>query len=74
MAGLVEECKETIQEGKQKEQIAADLALVISGQKVEHYEISGYGTARALARQINAKEVATLLSHTLAKRRVQTFS
>ena len=32
---------------------------------MEHYEISGYGTARALARQIGEIEVATLLSHTL---------
>lgn|GEM_PF-2582129 len=32
---------------------------------MEHYEISGYGTARALARQIGEIEVAALLSHTL---------
>ena len=58
MLGLIEEGKEQIQAGKEKEQIAADLALVTSGQKVKHYEISGYGTVRTLARQINAKEVA----------------
>ena len=67
MQGLVEEGKETIQEGKAKEQLAADLALVTAAQKVEHYEISGYGTVRALARQINEREVATLLSHTLGE-------
>jgi Mn-containing catalase len=65
MAGLVEEGKDTIQEGKEKEQLAADLALISAAQKVEHYEISGYGTVRALARLINEREVATLLSHTL---------
>lgn len=65
MAGLVEEGKETIQEGKEKEQLAADLALVTAAQKVEHYEISGYGTVRALARLTNERDVAILLSHTL---------
>jgi ferritin-like metal-binding protein YciE len=34
---------------------------------VEHYEIAGYGTARALARQIGEREIATLLSHTLGE-------
>lgn len=67
MLGLVEEGKETIKEGQEKEPLAADLALITAAQKVEHYEISGYGTARALARQINEREVATLLSHTLGE-------
>src|SRR3954470_4730858 len=67
MMGLVEEGKETIKEGQEKEELAADLALITAAQKVEHYEISGYGTARALARQINEREVATLLSHTLGE-------
>jgi Mn-containing catalase len=65
MKGLIDEGAETIEEGKAKEPLAADLALITAAQKVEHYEISGYGTARALARQIGEIEVATLLSHTL---------
>jgi Mn-containing catalase len=67
MAGLVEEGKETIEEGKEKNDLAADLALVTAAQKVEHYEISGYGTLRALARQIGEREVANLLSHTMGE-------
>ncbi|HTF71017.1 MAG TPA: ferritin-like domain-containing protein [Edaphobacter sp.] len=67
MIGLVEEGQEVIEEGTDKEELAADLALICAAQKVEHYEISGYGTARALARQIGAIEVATLLSHTLGE-------
>ena len=67
MLGLIEEGKEQIQAGKEKEELGADLALITAAQKVEHYEISGYGTARALARQINEREVATLLSHTLGE-------
>lgn len=67
MIGLVEEGKETIEEGKEKTEIAADLGLIASAQKVEHYEISGYGSARSLARQIGEREVATLLAHTLGE-------
>jgi Mn-containing catalase len=65
MMGLVAEGTETIEEGKAKEPLAADLALITAAQKVEHYEISGYGTARGLARQIGETGAATLLSHTL---------
>lgn len=67
MAGLIEEGEETIEEGAEKEEMAADLALITAAQKIEHYEISGYGTVRALARQIGAFEVATLLSQTLGE-------
>jgi Mn-containing catalase len=65
MLGLIEEGSETIKEGTEKEPLAADLALITAAQKVEHYEISGYGTVGTLARQIGEIEVATLLSHTL---------
>jgi Mn-containing catalase len=67
MAGLVEEGEETIEEGSEKEEFAADLALIAAAQKVEHYEISGYGTVRALARQIGEYDAATLLSHSLGE-------
>lgn len=67
MAGLIEEGQETIDEGGAKDEFAADLALIAAAQKVEHYEISGYGTARALALQLGEREVARLLSHTLGE-------
>jgi len=67
MAGLIEEGQETIAEGKDKDDLEADLALITAAQKVEHYEISGYGTVRSLARQIGERDVATLLSHTLGE-------
>ena len=67
MKGLIEEGQETIEEGAAKDEVAADLALICAAQKVEHYEISGYGTAKTLARQIGAVEVATLLTHTLGE-------
>ena len=71
--GLIEEGKETIQENEDKEELASDLALIAAAQKVEHYEISGYGTARCLARQIGEREVATLLSHTLGEEQSSDF-
>jgi Mn-containing catalase len=67
MMGLVEEGQETIKEGQEKESLAADLALITAAQKVEHYEISGYGTVRTLARQLGMLEVAELMSHTLGE-------
>jgi len=67
MMGLVEEGQETIEEGEDKQALAADLALIGAAQRVEHYEIAAYGTARCLARQIGETEVATLLSHTLGE-------
>jgi manganese catalase len=67
MLGLVQEGQEKIAEGEQKEELAADLSLVTAAQKVEHYEISGYGTVRSLARLIGEIEVANLLTHTLGE-------
>jgi Mn-containing catalase len=67
MQGLIEESEEKIEEATDKEEIAADLVLITTAQKIEHYEIASYGTVRALARQIGQIEVATLLDHTLGE-------
>jgi Mn-containing catalase len=67
MQGLIEEGEETIEENEELDEIAADLAVIGAAQKVEHYEISAYGTARALARQIGERDIATLLSHSLGE-------
>jgi Mn-containing catalase len=73
MKGLLEEGEETIEDGEDQDELTADLALIASAQKVEHYEISGYGTARCLARQLGEPEVATLLSHTLGEEESADF-
>jgi ferritin-like metal-binding protein YciE len=39
--------------------------IVACAQKIEHYEICGYGTARAYARELNLGQVAELLEETL---------
>jgi Mn-containing catalase len=67
MEGLIAAGEETIEEGQEKEPLAADLALITAAQKVEHYEIAGYGTVRALARQIGELGIAQLLTHTLGE-------
>ena len=71
--GLVAEGEETIREGKEKEPLAADLAIIAAAQRVEHYEISAYGTARGLARQLGEVECARLLSHTLGEEETADF-
>ncbi len=67
MAGLVEEGAEVITDGKQMEEAPADLALIGAAQRVEHYEIAAYGTARAIAEQMNRRDIVKLLSQTLAE-------
>jgi Mn-containing catalase len=67
MTGLIEEGQEKIAEGKNKDALSSDLALITAAQKVEHYEISGYGTVKALARQIGEIEVSNLLMRTLGE-------
>ncbi|HSU30615.1 MAG TPA: ferritin-like domain-containing protein [Bryobacteraceae bacterium] len=67
MQGLVEEGQETIAEGKEKEELAADLALAVAAQKIEHYEIAGYGSVRTIAEQLGHQKVARLLSQTLSE-------
>jgi manganese catalase len=70
MGGLIEEGNEVIEEGKRKDDVAADLAVIAAGQKVEHYEISAYGTARAMAAQVGLPSVAELLSRSLAEEEI----
>jgi len=42
-----------------------DAGLVGAAQRVEHYEIAGYGTARSLARRLGENEIAETLQQTL---------
>jgi len=73
MKGIVEEGQETIDETDDKDELTADLALVAAAQRVEHYEISGYGNARCLAKHIGEIEVARLLTHTLGEEEAADF-
>ncbi len=63
MLGLVEEGGEAIEiEGPGA---VRDAALIGAAQRVEHYEIAGYGTARAFAKALGETEVAKLLDQTI---------
>ena len=73
MKGIVEEGQETIDEEEDKDDLTADLALIAAAQRVEHYEISGYGNAKCLAKQIGEREVANLLSQTLGEEEAADF-
>lgn len=63
MEGLIDEGEKVMAEDMNPE--VMDAAIIACAQKIEHYEICGYGTARAYARQLNMNNVALLLEQTL---------
>ena len=63
MEGLIEEGKKVMDE--EMEPTVRDAAILASSQKIEHYEIAGYGTARAYAKELGLREVERLLATTL---------
>jgi ferritin-like metal-binding protein YciE len=63
MKGLVEEGKETMEEDLSEPLL--DSAIICAAQKVEHYEIAGYGTLIAWANSIGLNEVAEVFEETL---------
>src|SRR5450432_2349245 len=65
MEGLITEGKKMMSANISPE--AADAAIIGSAQKIEHYEISGYGTACAYARELNLGEIAYKLGQTLTE-------
>jgi hypothetical protein len=65
MEGLIDEGKKIMSEDISPE--ALDAAIIGCAQKIEHYEISGYGTAKAYAKELQLKDVETLLDETLAE-------
>ena len=67
MMGLVEEGQDVMAEAEEKEDALADLALIGAAQRVEHYEISGYTTAKNLAQQLRHSAVVSLLAKSLAE-------
>ena len=63
MEGLIEEGKEMMQEEMEPE--VMDAALIAAAQRVEHYEIAGYGTVRTYAQILGEDKHAKLLQQTL---------
>jgi ferritin-like metal-binding protein YciE len=63
MEGLLEEGKSILEE--EMDEDVRDAAIISAAQRVEHYEIAGYGCARTFAQRLGHSEVADLLQQTL---------
>lgn len=63
MKGLLEEGAEMMEEAE--EGPVRDAALITAGQRVEHYEMAGYGSVREFAKLLGQDQVASLLGETL---------
>jgi ferritin-like metal-binding protein YciE len=63
MEGLIEEGEELLKE--EATDAVRDAAMIGAAQRVEHYEIAGYGTARTFAEQLGHSSAAELLQQTL---------
>lgn len=63
MEGLIKEGSETLEEDMDPD--VKDAAIIAAAQRVEHYEIAGYGTARTMANLLGEREAASLLEETL---------
>lgn len=64
MEGLVKEGEHAVEE-TEKGSMTRDVAIIMSSQKVEHYEICSYGTLVQLAKTMGNNEIASLLETTL---------
>lgn len=63
MKGLIEETDERMSDGGDKETL--DAGIIADAQRVEHYEISAYGSARTFANLLREPEIVRLLEETL---------
>jgi ferritin-like metal-binding protein YciE len=65
MKGLIKEGEKAIDADADPE--IKDAALIAAAQRVEHYEIAAYGTAKAFAERLGRREIVRLLNETLAE-------
>ena len=65
MKGILAEGAEVLQETSAGD--IRDVALISAAQRVEHYEIAGYGAVRSYAEQLDQQEIAALLEETLGE-------
>lgn len=63
MKGLIEEAEDFLKEDASEE--VRDAGLIADAQRVEHYEISGYGTVVRYAKELGHKDIARKLQETL---------
>jgi ferritin-like metal-binding protein YciE len=65
MKGLIAEGSDVI--SAKGDKAVRDAALIAAAQRVEHYEIAGYGTARTFSEQLGLPQVTSLLEQTLGE-------
>jgi ferritin-like metal-binding protein YciE len=63
MKGLIKETEDVVSAAG--EAWVRDAALIAAAQRIKHYEIAGYGTARTFAEELGHFEIATLLQQSL---------
>ena len=63
MKGVLEEGSEVLEDTDKG--TIRDAAMIAAAQRVEHYEMAGYGSAREFAKMLGLSQVATLLEETL---------
>src|ERR1700744_6037993 len=63
MQGVLEEGSEVLEDTEKG--VVRDAALIAAAQRVEHYEMAGYGAARDFARLLGMSDVVSLLEETL---------
>jgi ferritin-like metal-binding protein YciE len=63
MAGILQEADTLLEQDLPSS--VRDAAIISSGQRVEHYEITAYGTLRAYAEQLGLHDAADMLDTTL---------
>lgn len=63
MQGLIEEGSEVVEKNGNAQ--VKDAVLIAAAQKIEHYEIAGYGTVRTYAEMLGFEDAADLLQETL---------
>ena len=61
--GIISEGEESIKETDDED--VRDAAMIAAAQRVEHYEMAGYGTARTFARMLGNESAARVLQQTL---------
>jgi ferritin-like metal-binding protein YciE len=65
MKGVLEEGSEVLEDTEKG--LVRDAALISASQRVEHYEMAGYGSAREFAKLLGLRDVAALLDETLTE-------
>lgn len=69
MDGLLQEVDDSVREGRSLDPASSDLGLIIAAQKLEHYEITTYGSLRTLAERIGESRVGRLLADNQSEER-----